>query len=151
MSEAKKHVNEEQGVVLTTDALKEIIATAIAAAKAPNVIEQAEIAKQQKTIEQDNQTRLEASAQIKKKMEGDVFRKRTCQLVGGKPKHPHTVFVSDDIGGYVLCQMCRAVIRPEGQLVHFPKDIQKTRLDIIFDTQLFNKVFQNTDASGVFA
>jgi hypothetical protein len=144
-----------KNVSLTADDLKNIIAGAVSeavkAAKAPNEIEQAKLDQQKKQIEQDNQTRLETSAQIKQKMDNDAFQKQVCQHEGGRPKHAHTVFVSDDIGGYVLCQVCRAVIRPESQLVHFPKDIQTSRKDIIFNTVLFNKVFQNTDASGLFA
>jgi hypothetical protein len=59
--------------------------------------------------------------------------------------------VSDDIGGYVLCQACRAVIRPASQLANFEKGFELKRKDVIFDTALFNKVFQLTDASGTFA
>lgn len=152
MSEVeKKNVVEDKGAMFTARDIQEIIATAINAAKAPNVIEQAEIDRQLKQVEQDNQTRLETSEQVKQKIKNEAFQKQTCQHEGGKPKHAHTVFVSDEIGGYVLCQLCRAVIRPESQLVHFPKNIQNNRMDIIFNTALFNKVFQNTDASGVFA
>jgi len=140
---------------LSADELKALIegavTAAVTAAKAPNAIEQAQLDRAQQKAEQDNQTRLETSAEIKKQMEADAFRKQTCQHEGGKPKHAHTVFVSDELGGYVLCQFCRAVIRPESQLVHFPKDIQKKRSDIIFNTALFNRVFQLTDASGTFA
>jgi hypothetical protein len=146
---------KNKNVSLTAEDLKNIIAGAVSeavkAAKAPNAIEQAKLDQQQKQIEQDQQTRLETSEQIKQDMANKAFRKQTCQHEGGKPKHPHTVFVSDDLGGYVLCQVCNAVIRPESQLVHFPKDIQQKRQDIIFNTALFNKVFQSTDASGMFA
>jgi hypothetical protein len=148
MSEVEK---KNGSVSITAEDLKEIIATAIAAAKAPNAIEQAQLDRSKAKAEQDNQTRLETAAQVKQEMQNQAFHKQTCQHEGGKPKHPHTVFVSDEIGGYVLCQACRAVIRPENQLVHFPKDIQQKRLDIIFNTALFNRVFQATDAQGVFA
>jgi hypothetical protein len=147
--------NEEKNVSLTAKDLKEIIAGAVSeavkAAKAPNEIEQQKIDQQKAKIAQDNETRRETSAQIKQNMENDAFRKRACAHEGGKPNHSHCVFVSDDLGGFVICQVCRAVIRPENQLGHFPKDFQKTRMDVIFDTALFNKNFQKTDASGLFA
>jgi hypothetical protein len=80
------------------------------------------------------------------------FQKRTCaHVTGGRNPHPHTVFVSDDLGGYVLCQKCRAVIRPENQLQSFPSGFKEKRPDVIFDTALFNRVFQLTDASSLFA
>lgn len=145
----------EKVVSITANDLKDIIAGAVSeavkAAKAPNEIEQQKLDQQKLKIEQDNQTRLESASQIRETMKQDAFRKKACAHEGGKPSHAHTVFVSDDLGGYVLCQVCRAVIRPEAQLAHFPKDFQKTRSDVIFDTTLFNKVFQKTDASGLFA
>jgi hypothetical protein len=148
MSEVDK---KSGAVTITAEDLKQIITAAIAAAKAPNAIEQAEMDRAKAKADQDNQTRLETSEQVKQEMANAAFRKKTCLHEGGKPKHPHTVFVSDEIGGYVLCQACRAVIRPENQLVHFPKGFAEKRQDVIFDTALFNKVFQATDASGVFA
>lgn len=147
----KKQQTAEKSLALTKEDLADIIKAAIEAAKAPNVIEQAQLDHAQKEAEQANQTRLETAAQVRQQMDNAAFRKQTCAHEGGKPKHAHTVFVTDDLGGYVLCQVCRAVIRPENQLQFFPKDIQETRKDIIFNTALFNRVFQLTDASGTFA
>jgi len=143
--------NEEKAVQLTTKDLQDIIAAAIAAAKAPNELEQQTLDRQKAKVIADNQTRLESSAQVKLNMANDAARKRMCAHSGGKPVHSHCVFVSDDIGGFVLCMVCRSVIRPENQIAQFPKDFQKNRSDVIFDTPLFNKVFQATDASGLFA
>jgi hypothetical protein len=123
----------------------------IAAMKAPTAIEQQKLDQLQAQIESKNQERREQAELTKQNMANEAFRKKTCAHEGGKPTHSHVVFVSDDIGGYCLCQACRAVIRPENQLGHFPKDFQKSRQDVIFDTGLFNKVFQKTDASGVYA
>ena len=146
---------EEKNVGLSSKDLKEIISsavsTAIAEAKKPTVLEQQELDRQKARAEQELQTRRDSAEQIRQNMVNDAFRKNTCLHEGGKPKHSHGVFVSDDLGGYVLCQVCRAVIRPESQLANFPKDFQQTRKDVIFNTQLFNKLFQATDASGLFA
>jgi hypothetical protein len=147
--------NEEKNVALTAKDLKEIIAGAVSeavkAAKAPNEIEQQKLDQQKVRIQQDNETRRETAEQVKQNMANDAFRKKTCAHEGGKPKHSHGVFVSDDLGGYVLCQSCRAVIRPENQLAHFPADFRQKRQDVIFDTALFNRVFQTTDSAGLFA
>jgi hypothetical protein len=146
---------KEKSVSLSAKDLKEIISsaveTAVKAAKAPNEIEQAQIDREKQKIAEANQSRLESAAQIRISNANDNFQKRACAHEGGRPKHPHTVFVSDDLGGYVLCQKCRAVIRPETQLPHFPAGFREKRPDVIFDTALFNHVFQLTDASGLFA
>lgn len=146
--------NEEKNVSLSTADLQKLISTAVEsavkAAKAPNELEQQQLDRQKDKIKQDNQTRLETAASIKQDLQNDAFRKKACAHEGGKPKHSHSVFVSDDLGGFCICQVCRAIIRPENQLSNFPKDFQKNRSDVIFDTALFNRVFQTTDASGLF-
>jgi hypothetical protein len=145
---------KNKNVSLTAEDLKNIIAGAVSeavkAAKAPNAIEQAALDRAQKQVEQDQQTRAEQAEQVKQKMANDAFNKKVCSHERGDSTG-RGVFVQDELGGYILCQKCRAVIRPENQLVHFPKDFMKTRQDIIFDTVLFNRHFQKTNTSGVFA
>jgi hypothetical protein len=156
--------NEEKNLSLTANDLKELfkqqaeenaktLAAVIAAVKAPTEIEQQKIDQQKARIQQDNETRKESAEQIKQDMANKAFRKSACahQSGSGGSHHYHTVFVSDDLGGYVLCQKCNAVIRPENQLGSFPKDFRTIRTDVIFNTALFNTLFQTTNQSGVFA
>jgi hypothetical protein len=139
---------KEKAVSLTADDLKSIIAGAVSeavrAAKAPNEIEQRKLDQEKQKILQDNETRRETAQHIRQEMENKAFQKRVCAHEGGKDNHTHGVYVSDELGGYVLCQVCRAVIRPENQLAHFPKDFREKRRDVIFDNALYNKVFQRT-------
>jgi hypothetical protein len=141
---------EQSAVSITADQLKEIIATAIAAAKAPNVVEQAKLDEIQKRDKEAQQNRVEGAEQQRQVLAAKAFNQKVCthEHADGKGR---TVFVQDDIGGYILCQKCQAVIRPENQLGFFPQNIQSSRSDITFNTPLFNTHFQKTNTSGVFA
>lgn len=144
--------NDDKAVSLSAKDLKEIIAAAVSeAVRAPKVlneIEQRQLDREKKQVEDNNQSRLEQSQAVIEDMRQKALRKRACAHEGGKPVHPHTVFVNDDLGGFVLCQKCHAVIRPENQISHFPKDFQEKRPDVIFSNEIFNRVFQHTDAGG---
>lgn len=145
----------EKSVTLTSKDLKEIIAGAVEIAikesKKPSVLEQRQLDAEAARIKEANDTRKDTAAQIKEEMANKAFQKRVCAHKGGRPEHPHTVYVSDEIGGYVLCQKCQAVIRPDNQLVHFPGDFAKKRTDVIFDTLLFNRLFQECNNNGFIA
>jgi len=145
MSEQKK----EETVALTGAALKDILRTVIEETKKPSVLEQQKLDAEARELAARQEERKESgAAQREEQAQKKYYREKVCQHRGGKPDHSYAVFVHDDIGGYVLCQHCQGVVRPEQQRVHFPKNYQGAA---IFDTALFNRLWQQTSDSGVFA
>jgi hypothetical protein len=139
---------QEQAVSLTAKDLQQLIATAIAAAKQPNEIEQFELEEKKKKqeqqkldTEQEQQTRRETAEQQLQIIASKKSFQRVCTHKHRKGDS-HCVFVTDDLGGYILCQKCQAVIR-SGSV---PKDYNGT---VIYDTDLFNRLFQDTSSNGV--
>jgi hypothetical protein len=146
-----------QGLQITAADLQTIISTAVAAAvaeaKKPTELEQEELEHKKELrdaeklrVEADNQSRLETSAQQKQQLENRKRVQETCLHEGGKPTHSHAVFVHDPLGGYVLCQVCQATIRPTSQRAHF----KSANANAIFDDRLFQTLFQKTNTSGIF-
>jgi hypothetical protein len=128
---------------LTKDDLKEILTEVIAEVKKPNEVEQQKIDQQMRQIEQDQKTRLETRDQKLDAIAAKRQFQKTCLHEGGRPIHPHTVFVQDDWGGYILCQVCQIVVRPA--------DSKAKTTECVYDTELFNRLFQKTSSSGIFA
>jgi glycerol-3-phosphate O-acyltransferase len=153
-------MSEQKNETLSLSALKEILAdqaeqnaenlqTIIQELKKPTPLEQKKLddfAKEQAALAEE---RKEAGTyQREKNAKDKEFREKICLHRGGKPDHSYAVFIPDDIGGYILCQKCQGVFRPEQQKVHFPKGYQGAA---IFDTALFNRLWQQTPDQGVFA
>jgi hypothetical protein len=97
-----------------------------------------------KVAKQRHEERMATSAMIREHHRDVAELRANCQHEGGIPKHTVVVFVADDNGGYILCQACRAVIRPESQLQFFPPQFQLTRSDVIFNTKLFDLLSEKT-------
>lgn len=131
----------EQPLQLTAKDLKELISSAVSAAVAEAkkpVVTDAEKA----AIEQAQQDRKQTAQQKLDEINAKKFNQKVCQHEGGKPTHPHTVYVQDDWGGYILCQLCGIVVRPENSAA-------KTT-NAVYDTALFNRLFQKSGgANGV--
>lgn len=139
---------EEQTLTLTATNLKDIIAAAVAESRKPSELEQLELeekkaAQEQKRaqIEQDQQTRRETAEQQLQIMANKRAFQKLCTHKHRKGD-THCTFVHDEQGGYVLCQKCQAVIRPGVA----PKSYTG---DVIFDTDLFNRLFQDTSSNGM--
>lgn len=141
--------NETPRMTFTTEDIQKIIAAAVAAAKEPNELEKLEMEEKREQlearraqIEQDQQTRRETAQQQIAIMENRRAMQGLCTH-----KHrrgdTHCVFVNDELGGYVLCQKCQAVIRPGVAP-------QKNDSGVIFDTVLFNRLLQECTSNGFF-
>jgi hypothetical protein len=149
-------MSEVKQVSLSADELQKLIAAAVSAAvtaaKAPNELEQAKLDQAKQKIQDDLDARRQTAGLIKKTMDNAVFHKSVCPHEN-ESGHSTSVFITDEIGGYLLCQLCRAVIRPEQQFnavnhqtgeLYFDKDFREKRKDVFFDTGLFNKELQKS-------
>jgi hypothetical protein len=141
--------NEKPTVNFTAEDLQNIIATAIAAAKEPTEIEKitldekrAEQEARRAQIEADQQMRADTARQQIVIMQNKRAAQHVCTHKHRKSGDTHCVFVSDDLGGYVLCQKCQAVIRPGAEPA-------KNNAGVIYDTALFNQLFQECSDNGL--
>ena len=103
-------------VSLTKQDLADVVAAAvsaaIAAAKAPNVIEQAKLDREKQQIEQDQANRLKTSQGVLDDIKAKRFTQATCSHEH-PDGHTHCVYVMERIGpGYLLCQKNQCIIRP---------------------------------------
>lgn len=116
----------------------------IAEMKKPSVVEQIALDKQAAEIAARQKERLDNAAAIKQLMAEKAFQKRTCTHVHAKTNDSHCVYIMEKRGpGYLLCQACQAVIRP-GE----PPEGNDT--DYIYDTALFNRLFQGIPSNELF-
>jgi hypothetical protein len=140
--------NEKPAMNFTVEDIQNIIATAINASKEPSELEKlaleekrAEIEARKAQIEQDQQTRAETARQQIAIMENKRAVQRLCTHKHRKGD-THCVFISDDLGGYILCQKCQAVIRAGVA----PKSNDS---GVIYDAALFNTLFQDCSSNGL--
>lgn len=131
---------EEANVSLTPADLTNLVAAAVKAAveeaKKPYVSDEDKRRLEQDQIDRKQQAALIAQMEMNKK----VAQKR-C-LHEARDGHTHTVFITDEQGGYILCQKCQVVVRPGNA----PNDYKGTA---VFNTDLFNNLFQRSSTSGV--
>ncbi len=144
---ADKH---EESLNLTKSDLAELISTAVtaavAAAKQPNVIEQAKLDREMKGIIEANAERMENS---KGQLELIAAKKWTHETCTHKHKdgNSHCVYVMEKNGpGYILCQKNQCKIRPGEQ-----PEKGKGDPDAIYDTRLFNQVMQELPTNELFS
>jgi hypothetical protein len=132
----------EQVLKITKEDLIEIVATAIAAAKAPNVVEQKQLDEEAKRIEAAQKSRLQLSGEVL----ADMKRKRETQLICNHEHargESHAVYIQERNGpGYFICQKNQCKIRPS-----VPED-QRTDPGAIYDTEKFNHLFQKQRQGG---
>lgn len=131
---------EKATLALTADDLKEIIQTAIEAAKAPNVLEQRKLDAEMKAVESAQQDRSDQSDQIKAAIQAKRSTQRICSHMhrdGGS----HCVYILD--GNYILCQKEQCKIRPGVAPANY-------KGGDIYSTELFNKLFQTVATNEMF-
>lgn len=129
---------QEQGITLSKQDLQDIIAAAIAAAKAPTVLEQAQLdeAKRQAEIKQEN--RKKTSAQVIAEHQGKAWARQNCSHEG-PDGHSHAVYIQD--GNYFICQKLQCRIRPGVRP-------EKDHTGDVYDTNLFNRLMQKVARQG---
>jgi hypothetical protein len=130
------------GFVITQETLQQIIATAIAAAKAPNAVEQRQLDEEAKRVEQAQNSRKHLAGEVL----ADMERKRNAQLICSH-EHAngmaHTVYIQEKAGpGYFICQKNQCKIRPE------IAEAERTDKAAIYNTHEFNRLFQKQTASN---
>lgn len=134
---------KSEAVTITKEDLQALITSAITAARAPNVIEQRELDKQEKLHLQELENRKKTAEQIKDKMEQDKWSRMTCSHQhSDAARGTHLVYVMESRGpGYLLCQACIAKIRPGAAP-------QGYKGGDIYDTAKFNALFQTIPSNS---
>jgi len=120
----------------------ENLAEVIKAVKAPNVIEQKKLDAESKAVQDAQEARKQQSESTLLDIKRKGQSQRICSHEHQKTGQTHGVFVMEKSGpGYVLCQLCQAIVRP-GVAPEGYKGVH------IYDTGLFNQLFQKTAPSG---
>jgi hypothetical protein len=146
--------NEKQPVQLTPE-LIDLVKTILAESKKPSELEELQIkemreknAAKQAAIQHAQDERKRSAAAQKEMREAKKLTQKTCLHESGKPNpHSHAVFVNDQFGGYILCQKCAVVVRKQEARSNYAPNYSGT---IVFDSELFNRLFQMTNESGLF-
>jgi hypothetical protein len=132
---------KNDNISITKQDLAEIVSAAIAAAKAPNVIEQQKLDAQAAVIKQQQEYRKTIGASVREDMENRRQIQQICSH-----EHPNgasrSVYVMEKTGaGYMLCLKNQCKVRPE------PKPA-KPDFGCVYDTALFNRLFQKSQNAG---
>jgi hypothetical protein len=153
MSEESKQFQQQTGGISLRD-LKEILAeqarqnaeqmkTVIEELKKPTLLEQKQLDAEAKAILEKNQERKENAAGMLIKIENKRAVQRICSHKH-RTGQSHCVYIMEKTGpGYILCQKEQCKIRPEPA----PKNYNG---DDIFDTALFNRLFQEMPSNEMF-
>ncbi len=133
----------EEAIRLTKADLQDIISVAVTAGKAPNVLEQKKIDEEQKRTEAAQSTRKALSGQVLQDLENRRNIQRICSHEHANGD-THCVYVQEQKGpGYFICQKNQCIIRP-GTI---PAGYKGNDL---YDTALFNKLFQKVRSNEIF-
>ena len=137
-----------ENISLSAKDLQMLIATAVSeavkAAKEPSVIEQRQLDAEQKELEAKNEERKSNAAQ---QLEIIANKRMTQSICSHQHRdgNSHCVYIMEKSGpGYILCQKNQCKIRPG---VKPEKNYNGTD---IYDTALFNKLFQSLPSNEMF-
>jgi hypothetical protein len=134
--------NTEREVSLSKSDLAELIATAIAAAKAPNVVEQKKLDEDNRRLEGEQEARKLTSQGVLADIKGKRDIQRICSHEH-KNGDSHCVLVQSGKDTYILCQKNQCKIRPGTQPASYGGND-------IYDTALFNKLMQKLPTNELF-
>ena len=126
---------------ITKQELAELVATAIAAAKAPNAVEQSKLDAEARALKEAQAARLALSESVQDGIRQKRMTQRICSHEH-KNGDSHMVYIQEAGGpGYLLCQKNQCKVRPG-----FAPDSYVG--DDIYDTDLFNRCFQKIATTG---
>lgn len=146
MPQDKETPNSNNATVAVTkqdlaDIVAAAVTAAIAAAKAPTVVEQAQLDAEAKRIKDEQESRKQLSKGVLDQIENKRFIHQTCSHEH-KNGDTHCVYIQEKVGpGYLLCQKNQCIIRP-GQASENYKGV------VIYNTEMFNRIFQKTTSAG---
>lgn len=132
---------KEKGISIGAQELKDLLTAVVQEAKKPAPPTEAELKRQE---EEQEQRQLAGEQQrdmiAQKKANQSVCSHTRPSALGGGTR---TIFIQDDLGGYMLCQKCHIRVRPA-----LSEDVRKRdAVDIVYDTRLFNELFQAAQPS----
>jgi hypothetical protein len=139
--------NSNNNINITKEDLKELITSAVAAAvaavKAPTAEEQRVLDAEKKRIETDQANRLKTADSVKQDIANKKWTHLNCSHEH-KNGDTHCVYVAERVGpGYLLCQKNQCIIRPGTP----SKNYKGT---VVYNTDLFNKIFQKLPGGEIF-
>jgi hypothetical protein len=139
----EKQEVKQEGLLITADVLKEMLTSAIAAAKAPNSVEQKKLDAEEQKIKQAQDDRIRLSQTLIADKEQQRLIQRTCSHEHSRGDS-HCVYVMEKgTPGYFLCQKNQCIIRPGLEPANY-------KGNAIFDNALFNKLFQKQSGNEIF-
>ena len=122
----------------------EMIREVITEIKKPTVLEQKKLDEEAKELLDRNQERKDNSAGVLAQIEHKRSMQRICTHKH-RDGNSHCVHIQEQSGpGYILCQLRQCKIRPSA-----PKAQQQDK-DAIYDTDLFNRLFQELPSNELF-
>jgi hypothetical protein len=125
--------------------LQELLAGVVKAVKEPTALEQKKMDAEAKTVAQAQEDRKKLSQSVLE----DIANKRFIQSVCShehKNGDSHCVYIQESKGpGYILCQKNQCKIRPGTAPTDGTADA-----GAIYDTALFNKLFQKLPSNEMF-
>lgn len=130
-------------VGITKDDLKEILTAVVEIAKAPSVLEQRKLTAQNAEIEQAQRERQTLAQSMLEEIENKKNIQRLCSHEH-RNGDTHAVYVQEKSGpGYFICQKNQCKIRPGAA----PEGYKGGD---IYDTALFNRLFQKSANNDIF-
>jgi len=123
------------------DALPKIIE----AIRAPGPLEQRQIAEAEKEIREKQDERKKMAKQVLEDIEAKKQMQATCSHEH-RNGDGHCVHVQDTLPhGYCLCQVCQIRVRPE-----LSEEYRKLDPRAVYNTAMFNRLFQKVPSGGIF-
>jgi hypothetical protein len=137
-----KETETQAGMSLTADQLQSLITAAVTAAVAESKKPAPLTEQQQAEILQANNMRLEQRDLVLQGEANKAALRRACShFRSAAPYGTTAVYVQN--GNYLICQQCQAVVRP-GVEEKYKDSVS------IYDTELFNKLFQAAGSGATF-
>ena len=128
---------------LSKEDLAAVLSQVIKAVKEPTAIEQRKLDAEQRILNQAQVERKNLAESVIQEKQQKMAQQRVCSHTH-KNGDPHGVYITEPTGpGYILCQKNQCIIRPGVQ----PKDYKG---NAIYDTALFNKIFQTLPNGEIF-
>jgi hypothetical protein len=134
-------------LALTPEMLQTLISTAVTAAVAEAKKPAPPTERQIAEAEQDQENRRANAESVKAKKDQEKIEQLACTHEHPKREggHTHCVLVREEnpaSPGYIMCQKCQGRVRPERESLRDKKGEYLDR-EAIYDTNLFNKLFQD--------
>lgn len=140
----------EATLSITAEDLKGIVAAAVATAITEARKPDPPTAEQVAAVQMAQEHRADMAADVTRTRENKIAIQRICSHEHSNREGggTHCVWVKEEdpaSPGYIYCQKCEAKVRPQGGY----EGTKKADRTALYDTLLFNKLFQDCGTSGL--